>query len=169
MSILTPDSFNGGEQKVPNLSNEGVRESLQDAIDKYEARFLKELLGATLAKQFTDGLADDPIDPKWIALRDETDLKEMLLYYVWFYYTQYQITFNSGTSEVKSKNENSVPASSYPKMVYAWNQMVSLARLFDLDTQVYPDYVRPYWRRYEIWFELCEYSEIYYFKNRYGL
>lgn len=173
MSILTPDSFDGGEQNVPNLSNIGVRESLQDAIDKYEKRFLKELLGDDLAKQFTDGLADDPIEQKWIDLRDNTDLKEMLLYYVWFYYTNYQITFNSGTSEVKAKNENSTPASSYPKMVYAWNQMVELTRSFNLDSNIYPDWIyalnKPYWPFYEFWYYGCGHSEIFFTKNRYGL
>lgn len=169
MSILTPNNFNGGEQNIADISNDGVQENLQVFIDKYEVKFLKELLGVTLANEFIAGLAEDPIEQKWIDLRDATDLKEMLKCYVYYWYTNYQITFSSGTGEVKAKNENSNMASAYPKMVLAWNQMVKMARVFDLSTEIYIDYVRPYWRRYESWFDGCEVNEIFYYKNRYGL
>jgi len=169
MSILTPNSFNGGEQNIADISNDGVQENLQVFIDKYEVRFLKELLGVSLANEFIAGLAVDPIEQKWIDLRDDTDLKEMLKCYVFYWYINYQITLTSGTGEVKPSNENSNVASAYPKMVLSWNEMVKMIRLFDLSTETYPDYLRPYWRRYDRWFEGCEINEIFYYKNRYGL
>lgn len=170
MSIITPNNFNGGETNIADISNAGVQENLQVFIDEYENAFLKKLLGDELAKQFIDGLAEDPIDPKWISLRDETDLKTMLKYYIWFYWQNWQITFGSGTGEVKAKNENSNPVDIYPKMVFIWNKMVELNRKFNLDVNLYPDWIyslnKPYWPWYQFWYFGCGIDEIYYPKNR---
>jgi hypothetical protein len=155
MSIITIADFKG-EQNVAQSNNPGVRENLQGFIDKYEPKFLAMLLGSALAKEFVTGLvlvpvvpATDPvtyvpIDPKWLYLRDDTTLKAMLVDYVYYWYIRDQVTFTSGTGEVKAKNENSSAASSVGKQVMAWNEMADMAREFTLDLAVYPNYSKPY-------------------------
>jgi len=176
MSIITYLDFNG-EQTIAQTSNQGVRENLQVFIDEYEPEFLKALLGNVLAKEFVDGLVlvpvDPPtnpptylpIDPKWLSLRDETDLKKMLVCYVYYWYIQNESSTTAGTGEVKSANENSKPVSNWDKQVKAWNKMVKMTRIFDLSTTDYPDYVRPFWFTWNYWWSTCPVNEIYYYKN----
>jgi len=180
MSIITYTDFKG-EQLIAGLDNPGTRENLQWFIDEYEPEFLKLLLGEELSNEFVEGLVlvpvDPPtnpptylpIDPKWLALRDETDLKRMIVCYVYYWYMDNLTTLTSRPGEVKPKNENSVPASNWGKQVKAWNKMAVKARLFDLSTDTYPYYVRPYWRCYVYWWRHCPVSEIYYFKNTHDI
>lgn len=165
MSIITYTDFKG-EQNIAGTENIGTRENLQLFIDKYEREFLKELLGSVLYNQFVSGLAVLPNpDPKWIALRDEFDLKQMIVCYVYYWYIQNQTTLTASVGEVKPNNENSMAAQSWDKQVKSWNEMVKMTRFFDLDTTVYPDFVRTWWRNYDYWFCGCPVSEIYYYKN----
>jgi len=167
MSIITYTDFKG-EQNVAGTENIGTRENLQTFIDKYEPKFLDILLGSVLYQEFVSGLAvvePETILPKWIALRDEFGLKEMLVCYVYYWYTQNNTTLTAGTGEVKPNNENSVAAQSWDKQVKAWNEMASMTRLFDLDTEVYPEFVRTWWRNYDYWHYGCPVNEIFYFKN----
>lgn len=176
MSIITYTDFQG-EQTIAETSNEGVRENLQWFIDEYEPEFLRALLGDVLAKEFVTGLVPVPvepptdpvtylpIDPKWIALRDETDLKRMIVCYVYYWYMDNAATLTSGTGEVKPKNENSKSVSNWDKQVKAWNKMVKMVRLFNLSTTDYPNYSRPFWSHYSYWWPTCPVNEIYYFKN----
>lgn len=173
MSIIAITDFKG-EQSIAQQSNAGVRENVQGFIDKYEPIFLKRLLGSVLANKFITGLVPvpvepatdpvtyDPIDAKWLFLRDDTDLKAMLVDFVYYWYIRDQVTFTAGTGEVKAKNENSVRVSSVDKQVKAWNEMVSMAREFDLDVEIYPDWVRK-WYNHGNW--LCTTPEIYLFIN----
>lgn len=165
MSIVTYTDFKG-EQNIAGTENIGTRQNLQSFIDKYEEKFLKSLLGNVLYQDFISGLAVVPtVDPKWISLRDEFDLKQMIVCYVYYWYIQNNITLTAGTGEVKPNNENSVAAQSWDKQVKSWNEMVDIVRLFDLDTVVYPDFVRTWWRNYDYWFYSCPVNEIYYYKN----
>lgn len=164
MAIITIHDFKG-ETKVAQLDNPGVRESLEDFIEKYEYKFLKSLLGKTLTDEFFAGILVDPIDQKWIELRDEFDLKQMIVNYVYFFYMENMTTTTAGTGENKAKNENSTVASNWDKNVKVWNEMVNLTRLFDLSTETYPDFKRIWWRCYDYWFCGCSVSEIYYYKN----
>lgn len=162
MTILKPSDFNGGEQAIADLSNEGARQNLQVFIDEYEIVFLRELLGLSLANEFYAGLQEDPIDQKWIDLRDTTDIKSMLKCYVYYWFIRNKITLTTGTGEVKPANENSYVTSAGEKLTRAWNKMSRNARLFDLSLTDYPTYYRPYWRCYYSWFYGCGVSEIYY-------
>jgi hypothetical protein len=173
MSIITIADFRG-EQSIAQHSNAGVRENVQGFIDKYEPIFLKKLLGSVLANEFVAGLVPvpvepatdpvtyEPIDAKWLFLRDDTDLKAMLVDYVYYWYIRDQVTFTAGTGEVKAKNENSVLVSSVDKQVKAWNEMVSMAREFDLDVAIYPDWSRE-WYNHGNWL-FCT-PDIYLFIN----
>lgn len=164
MSIITPAIFKG-EITIAQTENNFMATNVQDFIDKYEPKFLKKLLGVVLAKYFVEGLSVTPstdIDPKWITLRDETDLKAMIANYVYYWYKRDETTQSSGISEVKPVGMNSSVTNSIDKQVRAWNEMVGMTRLFDLDTTVYPDFVRVYWRRYGLWYRGCEIDDIYY-------
>lgn len=165
MSIITPNDFKGGEQAIAQLSNLGVQENVQSFIDEYETEFLKKLLGVDLYNDFIAGLALEPIPEKWVQLRDETDLKMMIKCYVYYHYMESETTTTSGTGVIKAKNENSIPANNWDKLVKAWNRMANATRLFDLSTDTYPEFTRVYWRRYDWWHCGCEVDEIYYFKN----
>lgn len=175
MSIITPTDFKG-ENIIGQIETQPVRANVQSFIDKYETKFLKELLGLTLYQEFIDGITPveilpttvpptyEPIDPKWISLRDETDLKTMIVDYVYYWYMRNSTTFTSGTSEVKAKNSNSTPVNSIDKQVRAWNEMVRMVRLFDLDTATYPNWHRVFWRN---WYFGCRWNlpDIYQFIN----
>jgi hypothetical protein len=54
-----------GELDIPNWSNANVAARLQLFIDKYEARFLKQLLGNDLYTDFIAGIQEDPMDELW--------------------------------------------------------------------------------------------------------
>lgn len=177
MSIITPIDFKG-EALIAQI--EQVFDEVQSFIDKYEPKFLKELLGLTLYQEFIDGITPveilpptvpptyEPIDPKWVSLRDETELKSMIVGYVYWFYQANNITSTVGTGEGKLRKDNAAAASPLQKMVYNWNEMVKNARLFDLSTDTYPDWKRVYWRD---WYCGCNWHlpEIYVYKNQLGL
>lgn len=149
MSIIAPIDFKG-ERAIPQLEEKHNRDNVQWFIDKYEPKFLKELLGATLYSEFVAGLQADPIDPKWIELRDQTDLKTMLIDYVYYWYLRNWATITAGVGEVKGKSDNATQVSPAQKMVTSWNEMATLARFFDLDTTTYPSWNRVYWRSWHV-------------------
>lgn len=167
MSIITPTDFKG-QALIAQIEQQDVFDEVQLFIDDYEPIFLKELLGLPLYQQFVDGLAQDPIDPKWISLRDETDIKSMLVFYIYWFYQENNITSTVGTGEGKLKKDNATPANPVQKMVRNWNEMVNQVRIFDLDTTTYPDWHRVYWRN---WWCGCNWHlpEIYKFKNTLGI
>lgn len=159
MSIISPTDFKG-ERVIAQVENVTVRANVQWFIDKYEPKFLKELLGLDLFTEFEAGLLLDPIPDKWIALRDETDLKQMLVNYIYYWYQRNNATNTGGIGEVKPKSDNAVSISPARKMATSWNEMAEMARLFDLDTATYPQWHRVFWRN---WYWGCNWrlSEIY--------
>lgn len=168
MPIITPDIFTA-EISIPQTGNYHENGgNVQEFIDKYETRFLKELFGVTFYNEFKAGLAVTPtvdIDPIWIALRDETDLKAMIANYVYYWYKRDETTQSMGISEAKPVAQNASVTNSVDKQVRSWNEMVRMVRMFDLSTTDYPNFVRRYWRRYNSWYSGCEVPEIYYFIN----
>lgn len=170
MSIIVPNDFKG-ENTIAQVNGSvgGVNSTLQGFIDKYEPKFLRELLGTVLANEFVAGLQEDPIPQKWIELRDETDLKPMLIDYVYYWYIRNEVTSTAGMGEVKGKTDNATRTSSSDKMCRAWNEMYMMARFFDLSTDIYPNFTRQYWRNYYNWFYGCGISNIFYPINGYGI
>lgn len=176
MSIITPADFKA-ENAIAQREQPAVAALIQDFIDKYEPLFLKKLLGIDLYDQFVAGLIPvpvdpptdpatfEPIDPKWLYLRDETAIKPMLVNYIYYYYLRNQSTLSAGISEVKPKAENARPVSSVDKQVRAWNEMVLAVRPFTLDVSVYPSYERPEFHRYRYWYSGCPVSDIYFTIN----
>lgn len=167
-TIIAPTDFKG-ENTIAQLEQINVSETVQWFIDKYEPKFLLQLLGADLLAEFREGLLLAPPDNAiWISLRDETNLKQMIVNYVYFYYMQFQTTQNAGTGTVKPKTDNSTQVSGIDKYIRSWNEMVEDARLFDLSTDTYPSWVRVYWRD---WYYGCNWHlpEIYRYKNTLGV
>lgn len=164
MTIIAPSDFKA-QNSIAQRETPPVAALIQEFIDKYEPMFLKKLLGLSLYNELTTGLATNPIDPKWTALRDDTEIKPMLVDYIYYWYLRNQTTLTGGVSELKPKAENAVPVSNVDKQVRAWNEMVLMARPFRLDVAVYPNYVRPNLYRYSYWFHGCEVSDIYFTIN----
>jgi len=171
MSIITPSIF-VGDIDIPQSANYHENGgNLQYFIDKYEKKFLIELFGVIFYNEMINGLALPDIDPdkaKWVAIVDETDLKEMIADYVYYQWKIDETTQSTGISEVKPKAENANVTNSIDKQVKIWNEMVGMVRLFDLSTTTYPNFVRKYWRRWNNWFFECDVPEIYYHKNTLG-
>lgn len=168
MSIITPSIFIA-EISIPQTANYFENGgNLQEFIDKYEKKFLLELFGVTFYNELIAGLEEDPAPQKWTDLVNTTDLKEMIANYVYWHWKRDETTQSAGTSEVKTKTDNSTPVNSIDKQVRAWNEMVGMVRLFDLSTTTYPNFVRRYWRRYNSWFHDCEIPRIYYYENSLG-
>lgn len=69
MSFINASYFFGNLQ-VAQLNHKSVTDNLQWFIDYYEPEFLSKTLGVELADAFIAGLSEDPIDSKWLFLRD---------------------------------------------------------------------------------------------------
>jgi len=175
MSIITPSIFIA-EISIPQKANPHENGgNLQEFIDKYEKKFLIELFGVTFYNELIAGLALPDIDPekaKWLAIVNETDLKQMIANYVYWFYKRDETTQSGGISEAKAKAENANVTNSIDKQVRAWNEMVQMVRLFDLSTETYPDFVRREWRwivyDYSYWTGHCGLPRIYFFENSLG-
>lgn len=153
MSIIAITDFKG-DQKVAGTSNQGTREDLQNCIDKYEPKFLRALYGSVMANAFIQGLAADPVEQRWTDLATNADLKQMLVCYVYYWYSRRNATLTAGTSEVKPENENSRPVSIAQKQTTSWNEMVDLVDENVVDLTAYPEYVPTPWR-YASWRNGC--------------
>lgn len=168
-SIIQPALFIG-ENNIPNKNEIG--ENLQWFIDKYEPLFLTELLGVELYTELKANITD----ARFVALLPY--LKPAIVDYVYWFYLADQNTVTATTGGAKPKQQNSANASSYPKMVRAWNEMVKLNRetnKFLHDNATYPEYTKviPEWYYYDNWYTytymMCELPEIYRVKNSLGL
>jgi|SRR5215217_188880 len=113
-----------GQIELPVVSN-----PVRDFIKVYEPQFLTLLLGKDLYKDFTDGLALDPVPQKWQdlkALLIDTDLKvSPIANYVYWFYMKNSNTRTGGIGEVKPNAENAQTVNNLDKRVYVWNEMVS--------------------------------------------
>lgn len=121
MSIVTPADFIG-EQNIPNTDEAPTAEKVEWFIDEYEPQLLEVLFGSVLYADYLAGIALDPIDIKWTSLQDKA--KRAIVCYVYYYFINDNITYNSGVGNVKAKAENAASAQSWDKMVKAWNTMV---------------------------------------------
>jgi len=171
MSIVAPSDFIA-EIAIPQSANYFANGGdLQQFIDKYEKKYLIELFGVTFHNELIAGLAIEPKpDPDiWAQLVSETDLKQMIANYVYYWYKRSEYTQSAGVGEVKPKTDNSTQSTSSLKMVRAWNEMAEMTRLFDLSTDTYPTFVRRHWRQYDRWFYGCYVPDIYFNINTQNL
>lgn len=115
---------------IAGLSNtvDSTGSKLSGFIEKYETRFLKELLGKTLLDEFKSGLEEDPVPVKWVDLKNilaNNSTKESpIANYVYYWYMRNKSTETASIGEIKPNTENGSMASSVQKQVRSWNEMV---------------------------------------------
>ena len=163
MSLIDATYF-GGEINIGQVETPPVSQNLTWFIQKYEKDYLTLLLGETLYTDFIAGLLVDPIDAKWLALRNAilfTNPKESpIANYIYYWYTRSITTATVGIGQVKPAAENGTIVSFVTKQVRAWNEMVkwnySIIRFLRENNADYPDWneVR-YWSWYN---QYCIYN-----------
>lgn len=123
-------SYFVGEIFIAGLENtvDSTNSKILGFIKKYEAKYLKELLGDTLYLEFVAGMSVEPIEQKWTdlanKLRDPVTLESPIANYIYYWYKRNEVTDSVVIGEVKPQGENANSASSVHKTVRAWNEMV---------------------------------------------
>lgn len=134
MSQLTDIAYLYGELKIGQGSQPEVIASVNKFIAKYEKRYLILLLGDDLYNQFVSGLLVGPVDQKWTDLKnaivDTVDKVSPISNYVYFYFQRNEVTQTVGAGEATPDLMNGITASKLDKTRRAWNEMVSLNRVF---------------------------------------
>lgn len=139
-------SYFVGEIFISGLENTVAQTGSQilGFIKKYEAKYLKELLGETLYSEFVAGMSAEPIEQKWVDLADklrDAETKESpIANYVYYWWKRNEVTDSVGIGEVKPQAENASPASAVHKMVRAWNEMVDWNYRISDWLYAHPDY-----------------------------
>ena len=112
------------EINIPNTDETPVINSLQGFIDKYEPRYLTQLLGDTMYTDFKAGLLEDPIPAKWQSLKDNISV-EQIASFIFFYWLRSKNSYVSGLNVVvKPKSENAANVTPVVVQVDVWNDMV---------------------------------------------
>lgn len=176
--MLIDSTYFVNELLIANISNtvDSTGSKITSFIEKYETRYLKELLGLGLYAEFIAGIAEDPIEEKWAvlldALRNDTTKESPIANYVYYWVMRNDATQSTGTGEVVANNENSRRVSPVDKMVRAWNEMVDWNDLiFEvLNNGNYPSYA-PNTRAYceHGRFYNCYNDELYHYQNTLNL
>jgi len=123
MSLITPSEFIL-DINIPNTDEQATASNVQGFIDQYEAEFLEKLFGEVLYKEYSEGILLDPIPEKWTDLQTNINVLAAMRRYVYWFWSESQITYTAGIGNVKATGENSVNTCSWDKMVKAWNKMV---------------------------------------------
>jgi len=150
------------EINIPQLSQPSVSEALDLFIEKYQAKFLKEVFGIELAKLIDVYLATpegDPIEERiqsivegiefvyegntevWTGLRNESKISPVSNF-VFYWYVTDGVTFLSQTGEAGMTSENSYKVSVNDRLVFVWNEMIELMKSLQklLENGDYPEY-----------------------------
>jgi hypothetical protein len=135
------------EINIPNTDETAVIENLQGFINKYEPRYLTQLLGDALYTDFKAGLVIEPIPAKWQSLKDNISI-EQIASFVFFYYIRSKNSYNSGLNViVKPKSENATAISPIITQVDVWNDMVDAsytsAKYIQDNNSLYGNYYLP--------------------------
>jgi hypothetical protein len=156
-----------GEVNIPGTGQAVIKDVLNLFIAKYEPEFLKEVFGYEFYKAYSDGVAQNPIDQKWLDLRDGVEYTNLAGYlakwrglrftdpvkgsmvanYIFYKWNKDRTTFSTPAGEVRPEADNATVVIPYVKMVKAWNEMVDY--IFEmmefLDAKMMTDY--PAWQR----------------------
>jgi len=129
---------------VPNIDKAFVEENLNDYIDMYQDSFLDKMLGVKLKNQFIAAIdGGDPIDQKWLDLRDgkeyevsgivykwrgfiNTDKVSPIANYIFCKFITDNQTLNTGVGSAKLNAENATIIPAHFRMSRVWNEMVAL-------------------------------------------
>ena len=159
-NIITSANFIG-DIMLPNVAGSGAQASqLTTFITKYEAEYLKRILGYDLYVLYVAGIT--ALDADYEAIRDgatytgDDDLtyeweglagvgKSPIANYIYYKVMEYNASQTQGVGETMSAVENGTRAVPKVKMVAAWNQMVEwnyhLHRYLYENRATFPDYI----------------------------
>ncbi len=154
MAGIVDTSYFFGPLEIGQVTNPAVAAELNIFIAKYEAEFLRVMLGAVLYSEYRAGIVAST--PLYLRIRDGyaytgsngslqawEGLKRTItepvepnpgVYespianYIFCEYMRAKHTFSTGSGEKKVKGENSEPANPGKKIVRAWNEMVDWNR-----------------------------------------
>lgn len=164
MSITLQSDFRG-EIVVANKTQPDVSENLDWFIAKYEPIFINDLMGDDLYTAYVSGLAVMPTpDPRWLDLQAEFK-GSVIAPFIYRWYSQDQLTQTNGVGEKLTTAANAMNASSWPKVVRAWNEMLiereKIVKYLDDNRALYPEYTIEwpgyywYWGCGWFWFWPC--------------
>ncbi len=163
MSIIVYTDF-VGQISIPNSApsnTEGANLAL--FIAKYEAKYLTDVLGYKMAKDFVTAIALAPTSGVWFDLWKGAEFTDTLgrlnkwcgfrnadsllaiANYIYVQYIEQTQTNTTGLGEKATATTNAVPATPIWKVCQAWNDMVDLNRVLNdfltVNADDYPDYV----------------------------
>lgn len=142
---LVDDSYFINEISLPNLDKKP--NTVISLIEKYEKEILISLLGYELYREFTEGLTQDPVDQKWIDLRDgkefdfdfdgrtittkweglvNVEKESLIAYFSYYKMRERNKTTTTSVNEVRGKLENSETVNEARKMINAWKNLIKL-------------------------------------------
>src|SRR5678809_1036278 len=141
MANLIDSTYFIRDLSIGQGENATVQAVLVSFIDKYEQKYLLELMGYNFKKLYDTGItANTPIytdirDGKeytnrygvldrWRGLRDVTAKTSPIANYCYYWYERQGISKTMGDGEFILKPENKLAVSPVTKMARAWNEMV---------------------------------------------
>lgn len=162
-AIIDIDYF-FGEIFIP--AKQQQTELINDFIDKYQDKYLQEVLGYSFYKSFADGMEAETPASKWTDIIDgaeytdangktqkwaglANDLKvSPIANYVYFWFTRNGASTTTQSGEKTPGQAGGINTGGYMKQVRAWNEMVDMnIKLYDFltnkksgDTKVYADF-----------------------------
>lgn len=182
MSLIDRTYF-VGELNIPNTSQAAISSLTDLFIEKYEDKWLNEVLGYSLSKAFKAGWAAPVPESKWFDLVDGVEYTSSdgktkfwrglvsavsgnvafdlspIANYVYYWFIRNNYTQTATTGEVKPQNENAVIANPSLKMVLAWNEMSAwVCELVDYLNAKKDDYTE--WADQDIWCMLRKFMPI---------
>ena len=162
-----------GELNIPNVGTPAIGGLVDWFIQKYEPKFMVDILGYELNKAFQAGWVAYTVDQKWTDLIEGveyTDLAGKLRYwqgfvtflpslignqspianYVYYWFVRNNLSQTATMGEVKTANENATAHNPGLKMVRAWNEIsrwvCDLVDYLNAAKVTYPE-----WESQQIW------------------
>lgn len=135
MALIDTEYFTG-DLFIPKMDYPEVSERLEPFIEKYEEKFLLNLLGYELQELNDADLINGVVytdaagrSYKWKGLLIASDPPQSpIANYVYFHWMRNETTDSSGVGEVINKTDNATRTNSVDKQRKAWNEMVDMLR-----------------------------------------
>ncbi len=169
--MLIDNTYFTGQLFLPGRGDVVESSKITQAINQREPEYLELVLGGPLYTAFMAGLLEDPIQQKWVDLRDganynykgvnhrwegfvNTVKRSPIANYVYYWYTRQGASYSTGTGEVLPRTENGTRTGGNDKGSNAWNTMIKynldLYMFLDVNSDDYPEWSKEYYndRRY---------------------
>ena len=133
MANLIDSTYFKGMLQLPNLTGTGVVtdaaiENLNWYIATYEPKYLRLVLGETLYNAMIAGLAANPIDARWTALKnkliDSTNKLSCITGYVFYHAERGRFTSSVQGGQAKAKGTNSEIVTNTQPMRTAYDESI---------------------------------------------